>query len=69
MKIEILSVNYCAFAVQNNRCCLTAQMHKAFLIGLNSNFLILRYAFWRALKRVSKSGVNSFSQKNRFTTL
>ncbi len=69
MKIQILSGNYYAFAIQNNRCCLTAQMHKAFLRGLNSNFLILRYVFWRALKRVSKSGVNSFSQKNRFTTL
>jgi hypothetical protein len=63
MKIQILSRNYCAFAIQNNRCCLTAQRHKAFLRGLNSNFLILRYAFCRALKRVSKSGVNSFSKK------
>jgi hypothetical protein len=69
MKIKILSGNYCAFAIQNNRYCLTAQMHKAFLRSLNWNFIILRYAFWRALKGVSKSGVNSFSQKNPFTTL
>jgi hypothetical protein len=69
MKIQILSGNYCAFAIQNNRCCLTDRMHKAFLRGLNSNFLILRYVFWRALKEVSKSSANSFSQKNRFTTL
>jgi hypothetical protein len=69
MKIQILSGNYCAFAIQNNRCYLTAQMHKVFLRGLNSNFLILRYVFWRALKRVSKCGINSFTQKNRFTIL
>ncbi len=55
--------NYCAFAIQNNRCCLTVQMHKAFLRGLTWNFLILTYAFWRALKRVSKSGATLFSQK------
>jgi hypothetical protein len=64
MKIKTLSGKYCAFAIQNNKCCLTAQMHKAFLRGLNS-----KYAFWRALKRVSKSSLNSFSQKNPFMTL
>ena len=69
MNIQILSAKYYAFPIQDNRCCPTAQMHKAFLRGLNSNFLILGYVFWRALKRVLKSGVNSFSQKNRFTTL
>jgi hypothetical protein len=69
MKIQILSGNYCAFPIQSNRCYLRAQMLKAFLRGLNSNFLILRYVFWRALERASKTGVNSFSQKNRFTTL
>jgi hypothetical protein len=65
MKIQILIGNYCAFPTQNNRCCLTAQTHKAFLRGLNSNFLILRYVFRRALKRVSETGFDSFSQKNR----
>ncbi len=45
MKIKILSGKYFAFAIQNNRCCLTAQMHKAFLRDLNSNLTILRYAF------------------------
>jgi hypothetical protein len=30
MKIQNLSGNYCAFPIQNNRCCLTAQMHKTF---------------------------------------
>jgi hypothetical protein len=64
MKIKIWSGKYCAFAIQNNRCCLRAQMHKAFLRGLNS-----KYAFWRPLKGVSKSSLNSFSQKNPFTTL
>jgi hypothetical protein len=63
MKIQILSGNYCAFPIQNNRCCLTSQMYRALLRGSNSNFLILRYVFWRVLKRVSKTGVNSFSQK------
>ncbi len=45
MKSQILSGKYCDYPIQNNRCCLTAQMHRAFLKGLNSNFLILRYAF------------------------
>jgi hypothetical protein len=31
MKIQILSGKYFAFAIQNNRCCLTAKMHKAFI--------------------------------------
>jgi hypothetical protein len=55
MRIEVLSENYCAFGIQNNRCCLTAQMHKA-------NFLM---HFEEHLTKYQKSGVNSFSQQNK----
>jgi hypothetical protein len=63
MKIQILSRKYYAFHIQSNRCRLPGQMHRAFLRGLNSNFLILRHVFRRALKRVSKTGIETFSQK------
>jgi hypothetical protein len=37
--------------------------YTAFLRGLNSYFLIFRYVSWRALMRISKTSLNSFSQK------
>ena len=60
MKIQILSGNYCAFPIQNNRYCLSEQMHRRFEV-FKFEFSNFEMCFEEHL-RESKPGLNSFSQ-------
>ncbi len=62
MKIQILSGNYCAFAIQSNRCCLSVRMHSIFK-GFKSEFDNFVMCFEEHLREYKKLVLTHFLKK------